>query len=170
MNCKTLKQNLAVPLSIGIWLATLCLAGAQTPRDGIESLRADLKANRKVIIAEELKLTDQEGQAFWPIYNSYRAEAERVTDRIAELVLEYADLYPNLPEQKAQEMLDQYTKIEADLLAVKRKYLKKIGKVLPASKVFRFAQLDNRFDLGIRVGLASTIPMVPVSKGQGADH
>ena len=171
MNCWMLKPHLSVSaLSIGFFLAGVCFAGAQTSRDAIESLRADLKANRKVIIAEEMKLTDQESQAFWPIYNNYRAETEKAGDRIAELVLEYADLYPNVPEQKAHEMLSQYTKIEADLLAIKRKYLKKFGKVLPSSKVLRFAQLDNRFDLATRVGLAETVPILSVNQGHTAEH
>jgi hypothetical protein len=170
MKCKTSKQSLIAVVVIGIGLTGFGLATAQNPRDAIESLRTDLKADRKAVIAEEMKLTDQESQAFWPLYRSYRAEVEKVNDRIAELVLEYADLYPNVPEQKASEMLSQHAKIEADLLGVKQKYLKKFGKVLPPSKVFRFAQLDNRFDLGVRVGLAATIPLLPVSQAQPADQ
>jgi len=87
-------------------------------------------------------------------------------------VLEYDDLYPDVPDRKASEMLKQYTKIEADLLSIKRKYLKKFAKMLPASKVFRFAQLDNRFDLATRVGLAAAIPILPATQAQpvGQQH
>jgi hypothetical protein len=117
--------------------------------------------DRKALIAEQMKFTDQESEAFWPIYRSYRAEVEKVTDGLVELILEYSDLYPNVPEDKAGELLKQYIKAETNLLSVKTKYLKKLGTVLPASKVFRFAQLDYRLDLGIRTGLAASIPLVP---------
>ena len=161
MNCTTWKQHLIFTATLGLWLSGIGLALAQAPRDAVEMLRADLKANRNVVIAEEMNLTPQESEAFWPLYRSYRAEMDKVTDRVVKLVLEYADLHPDVPETKAKEMLKQYGKVEADLLSVKRKYLKKLGKVLPASKVFRFAQLDNRLDLGARVGLAAWLPIMP---------
>jgi hypothetical protein len=144
-------------------------ATAQVPRDGVEALRADLKADRKAIIAEEMKFTERESEAFWPLYRSYRAEVDKVTDRIVNLVFEYADYYPNVPDEKASDMLKKYAKAESDLLGVKQKYLKKFGKVMPASKVFRFAQLDNRFDLGTRVALANSIPVMPVGQAGSAN-
>ncbi len=155
-----MQQILLAALVTTASVAAPTLVCAQNPRDALEVLRADLKADRKAVIAQEMSFTEQESQAFWPLYRNYRAEVDKVTDRLVKLVLEYVDLYPNLPEQKATEMLDQYTKIEADLLSVKRKHLKKFGKVLPASKVLRFAQLDNRFDLATRVGLATSIPLL----------
>ncbi len=152
--------------AISICMAMASPASAQIPRDAIEGLRADLKADRTVAIADAMMLSDQESTEFWPIYRRYRAEVEKVADRMVVLVLEYADLYPNVPERKAAEMLKQYTSIEADLLSIKRKYLKKIGKVLSASKVFRFAQLDNRLDLGTRLALAGAIPVLPAGQNQ----
>ncbi len=169
MKSKILKQKLVATISLGIWLAGLAIAGAQVSRDAIESIRADLQADRKTAIAEEMNFTVQESDAFWPLYRKYRADVEKVTDRIVELVFEYADLYPNVPDHKAAELLKEYAKVEANLLSIKRKYLKKFGKVLPASKVFRFAQLDNRFDLGTRVGLAVAIPMLPTARARAND-
>jgi len=159
-------KNAVAPLLLGVWLAGSALAAAEVPRDAIERLRSDLKADRNSVIAQEMSFTPKESEAFWPVYRSYRAETERVADRIVELVLEYEDLFPDVPEQKATEMLKAYTKAEGDLLNIKRKYLKKFGKVLPASKVFRFAQLDNRFDLGTRLALAASLPALPVGQGQ----
>lgn len=141
-------------------LITASLAAGQTARDALETLRGDLKADRKAIIAEQMNLTDSESDAFWPIYRNYRAEVEKVTDDIVKMVLEYADLYPSVPDEKASELLKKYGQAEASLLNIKRKYVKKFEKVLPASKVFRFVQLDNRYDLGIRVGLAAAIPVL----------
>ncbi len=166
MKGNSLKQHWAATIVLGLWLAGLSLANAQVARDTIETLRADLKADRNAIIAEEMKFTEKESEGFWPIYRNYRAEVQRVTDRIVELVFEYTDLYPNVPERKAGEMLKEYTRVEADLLSIKRKYLKKLGKVLPAAKVFRFAQLDNRFDLGTRLALAAWLPVMPADQPQ----
>ncbi len=166
MRSRKINRSLAVIISFAIGIGGTLFGAAQGSRDAIESLRADLKANRTAMMAEEMKLTEKESDAFWPIYRSYRAEVGKVTDRIVELVFEYADLYPDVPDRKAGEMLREYAKVEADLLSIKRKYYKKLGKVLPAAKVFRFAQLDNRYDLGTRVGLAAWIPMLPAQQAQ----
>ncbi len=161
MNCKALKQYYVASVLAAALFTAAGLANAQTMRDAVEALRSDLRTDRKVIIAEQMNFTDRESEAFWPIYREYRAEAEKVSDGVVKLILEYGDLYPQVPEEKAKQMLKQYAKAEANLLSIKTKYLKKFGTVLPASKVFRFAQLDNRLDLGIRVGMASAIPLMP---------
>jgi hypothetical protein len=164
MKRKTFKRHLAVVLAGGIlWVAPVRSAD-QAARDAIATVRSDLKADRKAVIAEEMKLTERESDGFWPIYRSYRADVDKVTDDIVKLILGYADVYPNVPEDKAEEMLKQYTQAEANLLKVKTKYLKQLLKVLPASKVFRFAQLENRFDLQVRMGLAAAIPVMPAAK------
>jgi len=162
----TIIPNLAWPVLIAFCLAESISVIGQVPHDAVESLRSDLKADRQVLIAQNMKLTDRESEAFWPLYREYRSEMDKVTDRIVELLFEYADLYPNVPEQKAGELLTQYLKMEEDLLAVKRKYLKKLQKVLPSSKVFRFAQLDSRFDLGTRVALAARMALMPVGEAK----
>ena len=166
MNRTNIENTLVAMILLGALLVVAAPVEAQTAHDGIECLRADLKADRNTVIAREMSFTPQESEAFWPIYRSYRADVDKVTDRLVELVLEYADLYPNVPDQKAAQMLKTYAKLEADLLGVKRKYLKKMGKVLPAAKVLRFAQLDNRFDLGMRVALAGSLPMLPAGAAQ----
>ena len=136
-------------------------AAAENVVDQIEVVRGALKADRKIVIAEAMNLTDSESSAFWPIYRDYRAEMDRIGDGRIELVLEYSDLYPNVPEERAQAMLKRYTALEEKAVDVRHKYLKKFGKLLPASKVLRFAQLENRLDLAVRVQVAAAVPLVP---------
>ena len=137
---------------------------AQTVTDNIEALRGLLKADRQVVVAEAMQLTDPESAAFWPRYREYRAEMDKLGDGIVKLVLEYADAYPNVPEVRAQKLLKDYLALEKDLVNVRAKHLKKIGKGLPASKVLRFAQLENRLDLALRLQMASAVPLVPGDK------
>ncbi|HTL59903.1 MAG TPA: hypothetical protein VL361_29800 [Candidatus Limnocylindrales bacterium] len=154
-------KNCSLVIALGFWLAGAALATAQLPRDALEVLRSELKLDRKVLVAEQMKFTESESQAFWPIYDSYRAEVDKVTDHLVELILEFTENYPNISDRRATEMLKQHAKIESDLLSIKKKYIKKLGKVLPASKVFRFAQIDNRQDLATRMSLAVYVPVLP---------
>lgn len=139
---------------------------AQNRTDEIEMVRSSLKADRKVVIAEEMHLTDQESNAFWPIYRKYRTEMDRVADGRVELALEYADLYPEVPEDRAKAMLEKMAALQKKAVDVRNRYLKKLRKVLPSSKVLRFAQLENRLDLAISVEIAAAVPLVPNGGGK----
>ncbi len=136
---------------------------AQTAVDAAEVTRSTIKADRKVVIAENLQLSEAEGKAFWPLYREYRQDMEKANDSLVELVLEYSDLYPDVPEGRAAAMLKKHVSLEKRLADLRAKHLKKIGKVLPATKTLRFAQLENRLDLVVRMGMAASIPLVPTS-------
>ena len=49
-------------------------AFSQTLEDYMQLVKADLDAQRKAIIIENMKFSDSESKAFWPVYNEYRAE------------------------------------------------------------------------------------------------
>ena len=155
-----------VVLAVAAGLLTLaapCVA-AQNVLDEIEVLRSSIKVDRKVIIAEGLQLTEAESATFWPLYRQYRAEMDKCADGIIELVLEYADLYPNVPEDRAKKLLKDYSVLEAKYDSRRAWYFKKFAKTLPAVKAMRFVQLENRLDLAVRLQLASVIPLVPGTK------
>lgn len=154
-------------LALASWLVlTVPHAVAQNVLDEIEIARSTLKADRKVVIAEGLQLSEAESAAFWPLYRQYRAEMDKSTDAVVKIVLEYADLYPDVPEDRAKKLLKDYTALEQKHASRRAWYFKKFAKVLPAVKAMRFAQLENRLDLAVRLRLASVIPLVPTKGGK----
>ena len=164
--CKTSR---GVPSKLLLLLLALLAfltfpVAAQNVVDQIELVRGIIRADRKVVVAEGMQLTDEESAVFWPIYRDYRTAMDKLGDGRVELVLEYADLYPNVPEDRAKAMLKKYAALEEKTVSVRNKYLKKLGKVLPNSKVLRFAQLENRLDLAVRVQIAAAVPLVPSEK------
>jgi hypothetical protein len=130
----------------------------------IEIARSAYGAERKVLVTETLQLTENENREFWPIYEKYRKEMEGLGDSLVKLVLEYADLYPEVPEQNARSMVRDFLQLESRILKVRRSYARKFQRVLPATKVARLLQLENRMDLGLRLQLAGAVPLMPGDK------
>ena len=126
----------------------------------IELVRETYQTDRQAFLSEKLQLTDKESTAFWPLYRTYRADLEKIGDELVKLVLEYADLYPEVPDERAGELLKQYMGLEKKLVDKRNSFLKRAGKALPAAKVLRLAQLENRMDLVLRLQLSGTIPVV----------
>jgi hypothetical protein len=143
-----------------LWPARL--AEAQDVNDAIGAVRTTYAVDRQVFLAEHLQLTGSESAAFWPLYRQYRAKQEQVGDGLVKLVLEYGDAYPNVPEDRARQLLKDYAALETKLANTRAEYLKKFEKILPAAKTLRFAQLENRLDLALRLQLASAIPLAPI--------
>lgn len=148
-------------------LTTLCLvfgpldvpALAQS-QDEVELSRAVIETNRRLIVSDVMQLTDEEAELFWPVYKEYRAEAEAIGDRTIALINDYADAYNQMTDDKARELLEEYLDIEKAQLKLKDKYVKRFSKVLPARKVTRYYQLENKLDTIIQYDLAKSIPLV----------
>jgi len=132
----------------------------------IDAVRAAYQADRQGFVTRMLELTDPEAKAFWPLYQAYRADMDKLGDELVKVVLEYADVYPEVPDKRAAQLLKQYTSLEKKLVTTRAGYLKRAGKKLPAAKVMRWAQLENRIDLALRLQLAGQVPVVPTRQGR----
>ncbi len=152
----------ALLLTAGLMAMSPSSATAQTEQDIIEVARSVIKTDRQAVVAQTLQLTDAESSSFWPVYHRYRADMDKVGDALLRLVREYAQYYPDVPDQRARKMLTDLGNLEKKHAATRTAYLKKFAKILPPGKILRFAQVESRLDLAMRLGLAANIPLVPV--------
>ena len=158
-----MKTNFSsTALLTALALLPAALIAAENVTDSIKNDRGVYASERKALVADAMQLNEAEGTAFWPLYSHYCAEQEKHGDKLIKLVLEYADVYPNVPEDRARQLLKDYTALEKDLVKTRATYLNKFAKVLPPSKALRLAQLENRMDLALRAQLASAIPLSPI--------
>jgi Spy/CpxP family protein refolding chaperone len=56
----------------------------------IEMMRADIRAQRKQIVAQNMNLTADEATKFWPIFEQYRKEAIKPNDERWAVIKDYA--------------------------------------------------------------------------------
>jgi len=159
---KNSRTLVFVLLSAGILASGDGWAADRTDEDAIAVARSVIKADRRAAVSQVMQFSETESNAFWPTYDQYRAEMDKVADGLVKLVMEYAAVYPNVPEARARDMLTDLTALEQKKLVTRVDFLKKFGEVLPASKNLRFAQLENRLDLAIQLKLASEIPLMPI--------
>jgi len=146
--------------------AALLMGPAAYAQDGAADNRAILlekvRADKKLLVAANMNLTEQEAAAFWPVYESYQKEWDGMNGRIKDAIKRYADAYNTgvVPDSMAKELLDEALAIEAAELDLKKSYVPKFGKVLPAAKVARYYQIENKIRSAIKADLANGIPLV----------
>ena len=125
----------------------------------IESLRADLRADKVAIIGQAMQLDDQESKIFWPIYHRYEADVAKINDQRVALIKSYADKFTTLTDADAKGMIDQSLNFESQRIDVKKKYAKEFQKAgLSSLTVAKFLQLEHRLDLLVDLKIASALP------------
>ncbi len=148
---------------VAVALASFLMAApavAQTATDELEAARAQIHADRKAIVAQLMQMTDTESAAFWPVYNLYREDVRKVDDRVVALMKDYGAQQDSLTDVQAQKMLDQWMGLRAERVGLQKTYVKKFGKALPAKKLIRYYQIENKMDAIIQYDLATNIPLV----------
>jgi hypothetical protein len=136
----------------------------------IESLRADLRANKVAIITEAMQLNDQDSKLFWPVYRKYEADLMKVNDERIALIEAYDDKFTTMTDADAKTMIDQSLGIDSSRIDLKKKYSKEFQKAgLSSLTVGKFLQLEHRLDLLIDLKIASELPALLIkSTGQSA--
>jgi hypothetical protein len=123
-------------------------------------MREDIRSKKKQLIAQNLKLTDAEATKFWPVYDRYVAEQDKVNDIRFSLIKAYADQLGTLTDEEALKMGRQFLEAETQFSQVREKYFPIVAKVLSGRSTATFFQLERRVSMMIELQLSSKIPLI----------
>jgi hypothetical protein len=134
---------------------------ADKPADNWNILRDKLKADKKLVVADNLELTQTEADAFWPVYGAYQAELARLNERIKKAVLLYADAWnnANVTDETARYLVAEMLAIDEVELQLKKALAPKVQKVLPPLKAMRYLQIENKVRTIARYDLMEIVPL-----------
>jgi hypothetical protein len=153
-------------LRIGLLALVAALAAPATAQDkgtsNMEILRQKVKADKKLVVALNMGLTEAEDKAFWPLYDAYQKDLGQINERLRKVIVAYADAYKKgpVPNETAKKLLDDALDIEEAEVTLKRSYVPKLGAALPTAKVARYIQIENKIRAVVRYELADKIPLV----------
>ena len=151
----------AALMMIMFGFAPLSLA-QDKPADNMQILRDKIKADKKLVVATNMELTESEAKDFWPIYDAYQKDLRKINQRIAKLLESYADDFrgKSLTDDKAKQLIDEALAIEQAEADLKSTYAPRLGKVLPVKKVARYLQIENKIRAVIKYDIAQGVPLV----------
>ena len=134
---------------------------AAAPADNMQILRDKLKADKKLLVAANVQLTEAEAKKFWPVYDAYQQELNKLNDQIAMLLVDYArDLRANtLTDAKASALVDRSIAIEEAELKGKRALVQKVRAVLPGIKAAQYLQIENKIRALVKYEIAGEVPL-----------
>jgi hypothetical protein len=130
------------------------------PADQMEILREKARADKKLVVATALALTEGEAKAFWPVYNAYQSDMITHYDKLLSLVDRFDKAYDTMTDQTATQLLNEYLALEANHVALLKAYVPRFQRVLPALKVARLYQIENKMRALVNYDLAGHIRFV----------
>lgn len=130
----------------------------------VQLLREDIRSQKKQLIAANMGLTDAEAVKFWPVYDEYSAELNKLAETRYALIKEYAQTYNSMTDAQADSLVKRAAALDEQQVQLRTKYIPNVRAVLPAKKTALFFQLDRRISLLIDLQIASMIPLVKQSQ------
>ena len=93
-----MKRHIGLVAVTTAWILALALISspifAEEKMDksssNMEILREKIKADKKLVVAANMDLTDAEAKAFWPIYQEYQTKLGKINERVVKLIVDYA--------------------------------------------------------------------------------
>ena len=156
-----MMKQMIVALSMVAAMGVPALAQT-TGTTNMEILRQKIKADKKLVVAQNLTLTDAEGAAFWPVYEAYQKDLQQINGRLTAVIQAYAQAYVKGPvtDAAAKKLIEDAAAVDDAEAKMKSSWLPKILAALPAAKAARYVQIENKIRALLRYELAAGIPLV----------
>jgi hypothetical protein len=170
-----MKKPLALAVIAGAWIASSVTAGAQTaaqptaPQGDAQHvlssqelgmLRKDIRSQKKQLMAQNLKLTDEQATRFWPVYDQYTAELVKVNNKKYATIQQFADRFGTLTDDEAMSLVQQWLSVDTQVAQLRTRYLPIVAQAIGGKQAATWAQLDRRLQMMIDLQLGARVPLV----------
>ena len=162
MRIDLVKKTIGIAMAIMMFGFAPLNAAQDKPADNMQILRDKIKADKKLVVATNMELTESEAKGFWPIYDEYQKELQKINQRLGKVVESYADdnRKKSLTDDKAKKLIDEAVSIDQAEAGLKSTFAPKLSKVLPVKKVARYLQIENKIRAVVKYDLAQGVPLV----------
>jgi hypothetical protein len=97
-------------LALALIVAIPAVAQAQSTSTEMQILANKVNADKKALVAQNMELTETEAKSFWPIYDAYQQDLQKINIRMTQTILERVYIrnkercYPLVSRRKAAEV------------------------------------------------------------------
>ncbi|HSF04814.1 MAG TPA: hypothetical protein VLG10_03410 [Methylomirabilota bacterium] len=132
------------------------------PADTMQLVREKVRADKKLLVAQNMGLSEAEAKGFWPVYEGYQQELDKIYTRMGKVITDYAKAYnaDTLTDEQARKLSAEVLDIDASEVSLAKSYAGRLEKVLPSKKVARYLQIERKIRAVLRYELADGIPLV----------
>ena len=125
----------------------------------VDAVRQAARTDRRALVEKNMQLTEAEAKRFWPVYETYQRDMEKVIQRQNRAVLDYVNSESNMTDANAKRLAREVLEADAEELRLRERQFKRVLAVLPPRKAVRYLQIENkirtlnRFDMSEQISL-----------------
>jgi len=129
-------------------LSVLLLFTALSFSQDFKEKREKIKALKVAYITEQLELTTDEAQRFWPIYNANEEKQFELRHKKMRSIINKFENggLEKLSDKEATSLIDQVESIEDELHDYNKKYIKELKTVISAKKIIKLKKAEDEFN------------------------
>lgn len=160
MNKKSFTTFLAIAIAVFLTVSVVPAISQDKTADTTDILRDKLRSDKKLVIADAMKLTESEAKAFWPVYDAYQKELGALGDRFLKQVKEFSKVHKTMSDEEAKKILENHLTLEEDYLKLLKSYLPKFREALSEKRVAQYYQLENKIKMVINYEFVKAVPLM----------
>ena len=107
--------------------------------------REKIEAQKVAFITEQLQLTSEEAQKFWPVYNQYSNSKEELTHEFFKGIRRFRPNDDAMSDKDAADLADNYIKHAQKMLDIQKEYHLKFKEILPPKKLLKLYNVEREF-------------------------
>jgi hypothetical protein len=125
-----------------------------------DSLRQAAATDKRALVEKNMQLSAEEAKKFWPIYDDYQRDLDRIVQKQNRAVLDYVNGESSMTDANARRIAKDVISADGEEQKLRERTAKKLVAALPAKKAVRFIQIENKLRALNRYDLAERIPLV----------
>ena len=139
-----LKYLLAFIIVTGFIVSdTIAQPGGGPPMS--DEKREEIEAMKVAFLTKKLELTPEEAQTFWPVYNQYQGELDKLRDGHRKVRMEAKSEMDTMSDKDVEKLVDGEIAFRQSELDIMKKYNSRFKSVLPMKKVAKLYRAEEDF-------------------------
>jgi hypothetical protein len=119
----------------------------------IELIRSQYKLDKKAVVSDYLKLSNDDAAKFWPVYNEYEAERTKIGDRRIKLITDYVNDKHKGDVKSADAMVKESAEIQRMETSLREKYYNKLKTTVSPEVAVNFYQIEDVIATAVKMEL-----------------
>jgi hypothetical protein len=139
-----MKKNNFSSLLFLLLLFTAFVSRAQN-KPPTDDQREKIEAQKVAFITEQLQLTPEEAQKFWPVYNQYNNSKNDLAHDMFKGGKHFRPNDETMTDKEAADLADNYIRHAQKMLDIQKEYHLKFKEILPPKKLLKLYNVEREF-------------------------
>jgi hypothetical protein len=132
-------------------------SGAAATVDGV---RQAARSDKRGLVERNMKLSDEEAKAFWPLYDDYQKQLDGIVKRQNRAVTDFVNSESAMSEANAKRIVREVLEADADEQKLRDRQMRKLSAAINPKKAARFIQIENKIRTIQRYDIVEQLPLV----------